>query len=462
MRNIRVGRSSGILEVKRPDPAVREAYEHCGMGVLISPRVAVTCAHVVNVALMRRPDTPHPPSPDERIMVAFPMAAQGGMSRCRVVKWRKVGTSPLDDLAALELEDPAPDDVGIAVLAAIAPERDEGGELSVYGIRAGREVGEHVVARQLDEATSAWKQLATNGGAGIEPGFSGAGVWDESNQATIGIAARRYEENAYFVPAEHVIQFAGDIPHERRSLSSSYARVFTVFGGVFFAAALSHMLADRVREFPHFLSLGAGNEILAAFFGLHLILIFMPVLLWKMLTFAIAFREHPWWMRVPQFGFFGSPPRPSASRTAAAATLVVLVAMPLYMGGHFLRRLHGNEMKVYIDAKAQGYAPERLVAAGESCGTERREGYCTHERAGLYSLVPPGAPGKGGYFDSYYLIGGLDRQVPRAVTFYPVLQPFVLWGLAVLCVGLSGMLVARIGRRAKRLHDVPAPGGQLQ
>jgi hypothetical protein len=34
-------------------------------------------------------------------------------------------------------------------------------------------------------------------------------------------------------------------------------------------------------------------------------------------------------MRVPQFGFFGAPARPSSSRFAAVATLIVLVAMPL-------------------------------------------------------------------------------------------------------------------------------------
>jgi hypothetical protein len=68
---------------------------------------------------------------------------------------------------------------------------------------------------------------------------------------------------------------------------------------------------------------------------------------------------------------------------------------------HFLRRLHSNEMKVYIEARAHGYDPEKLMAAGESCGKDRAAGYCTHPLAGLYSLVPPGAPGKGGYIENY-------------------------------------------------------------
>lgn len=91
-----------------------------------------------------------------------------------------------------------------------------------------------------------------------------------------------------------------------------------------------------------------------------------------------------------------------------------------------MRRLHSNEMKVYIDAKAFGYEPEKLVAAGESCGPDRSAGYCTHPRAGLYSLVPSEIAGKGGYVDNYYQIGGLDRHVPESVTFYPIVQPIVL------------------------------------
>jgi len=347
----------------------------------------------------------------------------------------------------------------VTVLAAIASERDEGGALSLFGVRSTRAVGEHVAVRLLGQSTAAWRQITVEGETGVEPGFSGAGVWDEAHQGTIGMAARRLGDGqvAFFVPTEALIAFARDIPHERRALSSVFARTFTIFSAVFFVAALFHMLADRIRQFPWFLSLGFGNEILAAFWGLHLIVVFMPFLLWMLLSFARAYREHPWWMRVPQFGFFGAPPRPSSSRFAAVSTLIVLVAIPLYMDGHFLRRLHSNEMKVYIEARAHGYDPEKLMAAGESCGTDREAGYCTHPLAGLYSLVPPGAPGKRGYFDNYYHIGGLDRSVPESVTFFPIVQPIVLWMLSALCVGLSALLVWRVTRPERRLVDAPAP-----
>jgi hypothetical protein len=449
----------GVIEVKRRDLAEAEKLEHCGMAILISPRVALTCAHVVNAAIPRKPEAEECPPSGTRIIVLFPMV-QGRPTRlCRVTGWRKLGENPLDDLAVLELEQPAPPEAGVTVLAAIASERDEGGSSSVFGVRPGCSVGDHVAVRLLGKATAAWRQIAVEGNSTVEPGFSGAGVWDETHQATIGMAVRRQGkgEVAFFVPAEALIRFARDIPHEQRALSSVFASTFTIFGAVFFIAALFHMLADRIRQFPWFLSLGFGNEILASFWGLHLIVVFMPFLLWMLLAFAQAYCEHPWWMRIPQFGFLGAPARPSASRFATLATLVVLVAAPLYMNGHFLRRLHSNEMKVYIEAKAHGYDPEKLVAAGESCGKDRAAGYCTYHLAGLYSLVPPGMPGKGGYWENYYQIGGLDRSVPGSVTFFPIWQPLLLWVLTALCFFFSALLVWRVARPERRLMEAPAP-----
>jgi hypothetical protein len=455
-----ITKAMGIVEVKGPDLADRGKLWHRGMAILVSPRVALTCAHVVNAAIPRKLDAETPVPADTRITLLFPMV-QGRQTRiCRVARWNKMGENPLDDLAVLELEEPAPAGAGLTVLAAIKRDRDEHGVLSVFGVRPGQEIGEHLQVRLLGDSTAAWRQINVDGTTGVEPGFSGAGVWDESHQATIGMVVRRVKsENnvAFFVPADALIQFAGDIPHERRALSSGFARVFTIYGAIFFTAVLLHMLGDRIREFPKWLTFGFGNEIVSAFFGLHLVVIFMPFLLWMLLSFARAYREHPWWMRVPEFGFLGAPARPSSSRFAAVATLVVLVAMPLYMNGHFLRRLHGNEMKVYIDTKYHGYDPAVLMAAGESCGQEHGTGYCTHPRAGLYHLVPPGAPGKGGCVGDAYRIGGYDRNVSRAVTFFPVVQPLAIWALTALSAWLSALLLWRVARTERRVVDAPAP-----
>lgn len=453
-----------IVEVKRRDLADRNKLEHCGMAFLISPRVALTCAHVVNAAMPRKLDAEEPPPPDTRITLLFPMVPGRQTRVCRIARWSKLGERPLDDLAVLELEEAAPPEAGLTVLAAIERDRDEGGVLSVFGVPLDQEVGEHVQVRLAGDSTAAWRQVSVEAGTGVEPGFSGAGVWDEAHQATIGMVVRRITGEgrvAFFVPADALIQFAGDIPHERRDLSSAFARNFTIYGAIFFIAVLLHMLGDRIGQFPRALTLGLGNQILSAFFGLHLAIFFMPFLLWMMLSFARAYREHPWWMRVPQFGFLGAPARPSSSRFSAVATLVVLVAMPLYMNGHFLRRLHSDETKVYINAKPHGYDPVKLMAAGEICGKDGAAGYCTHPRAGLYCLVPPGAPGKGGFIDGYidnaYHIGAHDRRVPWSVTFFPVVQPLGIWLLTAFSAWFSALLVWRVARRERRVVDAPAP-----
>ncbi|MDA9406503.1 MULTISPECIES: trypsin-like peptidase domain-containing protein [unclassified Bradyrhizobium] len=462
MDTIKIDRAMGIIEVKRRDPIDPKSFEHCGMGILISPRVAITCAHVVNAAVPRMVEVAEAPDEHTRITVLFPMVEGQQTRQCRVTKWRKMGKSPLDDIAILELDQPAPTAAGVNVLAEIVQQRDETGDLSLFGVRGDRELGEHVSARLLGQSSPAWRQIVSDHEEGIEPGFSGAGVWDETHQATIGMAVRGYDSKvAFFLPAKALIRFAEDIPYERRDLSAVFSRNFTVLGTAFFFAALFHLLADRIREFPKFLSLGLGNEILAAFWGLHLIVVFMPFLLRMLLSFAKAYREHPWWMRIPQFGYLGDPARPAASRFAAIATLVLLVAGPLYLSGHFMRRLHSNEMKVYIDAKAFGYDPSKLVAAGQSCGPGLSAGYCTHPCATLYSLVPPAEPGKSGYVNNYYQIGGLDRHVPESVTFYPIVQPIALWVLTAACFILSALLVWRVAKPARRLLDAPAPNDYL-
>ena len=249
-----ITKAMGVVEVKRPDLAAPGKLEHYGMAILISPRVALTCAHVVNAAIPRKLDAEELPPAHTRITLLFPMVPGRQTRVCKVTGWSKIGENPLDDIAILELEQPAPPKAGTTVLAAVASERDEGGTLSVFGVRPGHEVGEHVQLQLQGDATAAWRQIDVQEECGgVEAGFSGTGVWDEAHQATIGKVVRRFRGEgkvAFFVPTESLIEFAGDIPHERRNLSSLFARSFTLFATVFFLAALSHMLADRIRRIP--------------------------------------------------------------------------------------------------------------------------------------------------------------------------------------------------------------------
>lgn len=453
-------KEKGIIEVKRRDMADPDRLEHCGMAILIAPRIALTCAHVVNAAMDRRLDHPQRPGPNVRILLTFPLVPGGSPVEAGIVRWTNVGIGLFDDLALLELDEPAPQGCGTTILANLPASAVDAGPWSVFGVSAGGGVGHHVDLKLQGNATAAWRQINAAGSMTIEPGFSGAGVWDDGHQATIGMAVRHAASTravAYFIPTAALVQFAGNIPYECRTLSSIYARAFTVFAALFFIAALFHMLGDRIGQFPAFLTLGLGNDILSAFWGLHVVAIGLPVLLTMLLRFARSFREHLWWMRVPQFGFLGAPARPATSRLAAALTLVVLVAMPLYMHGHFLRRLHDPDTRVYINADIFGFKPEAL----RECGPGPGGGYCVHPEAGRYRLAEPVSGAPGGYVDNAYHIGAHDRaktrDVPGSVTFFPILQPVVLIGLFALSLFLAARLLWRIVRRARRTIDADAP-----
>src|SRR5215213_6264473 len=101
-----INRAMGIIEVKRPDLADPKELDHCGMAILISPRIALTCAHVVNAAILRKLEAEAPPPPDSRIILLFPMVPGRPTRLCRVTGWRKMGENPIDDIAVLELEQP--------------------------------------------------------------------------------------------------------------------------------------------------------------------------------------------------------------------------------------------------------------------------------------------------------------------------------------------------------------------
>lgn len=453
-------KAKGLIEVKRPDLAEPGKLEHCGMAILIAPRIALTCAHVVNAARHYRLDHPQRPEQDVRILLTFSIMPGGAPRKARIVKWTNVGIGPFDDLALLELDEPAPPEAGTTILANLPAVAVDVGPWSAFGVSGGGGVGHHVPLTLQGDATAAWRQVNATGNTTIQPGFSGGGVWDEGHQVTIGMVVRRAISNqviAFFVPTAALLRFAGNIPYECRALSPIYARVFTIFAGLFFIAALFHMLGDRIRQFPKFLTLGLGNEILSGFWGLHIVAFGLPILLVMLLRFAVAFREHPWWMRVPQFGFLGAPARPAASRTAAILTLVTLVAIPLYMEGHFLRRLYDPDTKVYINADLFGWKTETL----RDCGPGKDGGYCAHDEASLYGLVKPAPGAAGGYWDNAYHIGNHDRaptpDIPTTVTFFPILQPGFLLGLAAAAVLLAGRLLWRLRRAAQRTLNTSAP-----
>ncbi|GAB4582101.1 MAG: hypothetical protein Fur0022_48560 [Anaerolineales bacterium] len=62
-------------------------YIPIGAGVLIAPRLVLTCAHVINAALNRANLTQKAPAPETRIPCDFPLPAPMQFIQGRVAQW---------------------------------------------------------------------------------------------------------------------------------------------------------------------------------------------------------------------------------------------------------------------------------------------------------------------------------------------------------------------------------------
>jgi len=437
--------------------------EHWGMGIVVSPRHVLTCAHVVNGALERNEHSLGPPLSDMGVEVSFPLAPGSGRSNATVAFWS--GPHPAGvDLALLTLDADAPLAAGRAILADLPMATDTDVRLNIYGVAENKRTGGHIAAflrgkvavQQDGSADRSLNQIDAVGapGAFIEPGYSGAAVYDMHQRAVVGMVIARARgglRTAYILPTATIVEKMPDIPHERRYLPDSFGRYFTVYATVFLALALAHFMAERSGEDTIFrlISLGGSHKILSGFFGMHIIAFFMPPLLYLLWRFARSFREHEWWQRLPSFGHIKSPLRPTARSITAGVTLVVMVVAPLYMLGHFVKEFHTSG-KVYIDTGAFGFDADALAASGQDCDLCSVR-YCTVGGLRLYNFASPQNGQTGAYWNNAYHYG--DRsKVPcdavgarsGSVTFFPLLQPIVLWLLAAACVVLTGTLLLRV------------------
>jgi AAA domain-containing protein/TIR domain-containing protein/trypsin-like peptidase len=175
-----------------------QAQRVIGTAFLVDDTRAITCAHVVQDALglSTRVDI----SPQLTVKIDFPLLAQQKSCFARVVflDYEK-------DIAGLEITSDPP--VGAQPVRLVTPE----GELWEHGFRAfGFPMPEGVWASGVLRGKNAegWVQIEDTKSTGysIQPGFSGAPVWDEQLQAVVGmIVAADKNQNikaAFCIPCE--------------------------------------------------------------------------------------------------------------------------------------------------------------------------------------------------------------------------------------------------------------------
>jgi hypothetical protein len=171
------------------------------MAFIVDPGHVMTCCHVVNDALARKPYEMAQPPPESRIAIRFPFAANTtGIGK--VSEWGLALPRPVN-VSVLELERTAPPTADIAVFsdAEVRGEKwscigwdNEGVEREVQG-----EFGPVLASaeRQLNGSTGVAARIAG--------GYCGALVWAEAQKAFVGMVVNmdrdQYENGlAYAIP----------------------------------------------------------------------------------------------------------------------------------------------------------------------------------------------------------------------------------------------------------------------
>ena len=184
-----------------------------GAGFLVTGRsqsYIVTCAHVVTAALSLPTDTVDLPSGN--IYLDFPLIAPEQKLTAKVVFWRSVKTSSaeVEDIAGLELEGQLPSEVTPIKLISTNDLWEH--PLRIFGFPSGHNDGVWATGVLRDRQAKGWVQIEDIKVTGyrVEPGFSGAPIWDETLAGVVGmaVAAEKQREDvktAFMIPASTLL-----------------------------------------------------------------------------------------------------------------------------------------------------------------------------------------------------------------------------------------------------------------
>jgi hypothetical protein len=182
-----------------------------GAGFLVADRHLVTCAHVVAAALNLPQNTQI--QPESAIEIDFPLVAPGQKVLARIVFWQPMNPGhPTEDIAGLEVLQPVPSAAQPVTLSLSQDYWQH--PLRVFGFPKGHDDGLWATGILRDQSANGWIQLdaLASQDRSIEPGFSGAPIWDEQLQGVVGMAVaaekRRQDVTAAYMVPTRVLQSA--------------------------------------------------------------------------------------------------------------------------------------------------------------------------------------------------------------------------------------------------------------
>lgn len=161
-----------------------------GAGCLVSKEYIVTCAHVVADALGIPRNTQDTPSGLVKLDFPFPAEEKNKKKfHAKVIVWQSQ-SSPVysygEDIAVLQLEEKLPSNYVSCKLSLADTTNDE---FSVVGFPQGRNPGAITKGKLLGTLGNGLVQMVVESLSlfYVEPGFSGAPVWDEKLASFVGI-----------------------------------------------------------------------------------------------------------------------------------------------------------------------------------------------------------------------------------------------------------------------------------
>jgi len=193
---------ASIIRIRKSDKTV------VGVGFLVDEHSFITCAHVIARAL-NLDNTPSS-RPNETIYVDFPLVDPDHITLASVIFWQPPKVSGHGDLAGLRIVGEIPSAAQPLDLILVADLW--GHHFKTFGFPVGQNNGIYSSGIIQGKQASGWIQIedVKETGFRVEPGFSGAPVWDEQLSGAVGmiIAAEKREKAkaAFMIPIDSLIE----------------------------------------------------------------------------------------------------------------------------------------------------------------------------------------------------------------------------------------------------------------
>ncbi|MGD1806712.1 trypsin-like peptidase domain-containing protein [Dapis sp. BLCC M126] len=196
-----------------------------GSGFLVSSQYILTCAHVVALSVSSSEETAKQvkkkeKKPTQIIEIDFPVLEMGRKLETQVVFWQPVkDNESVQDIAVLKLINP---DLLHKLakpmkLISIGNENLRGKSFRALGFPKNGSSGEWATGEVIGQVGKGRMQLeGTKGtGIGLQEGFSGTAIWDETLQGVVGMAVTADKERpeakvAFMIPTDLLLQ-VGDL-----------------------------------------------------------------------------------------------------------------------------------------------------------------------------------------------------------------------------------------------------------